>query len=327
VKRFLNLYRSYLHAALIGTAAFVALLYPLAVLFNSRLEEANMNLGAVDLEALVRAISISAGVSLVGGATGYFVTKRRKEWNRWKSVVVMGAAGLALLSATLMYYAWPSLINVPILDDMSRDQAEELLRSKGLVPESRFQYVSGVEPGRVIPRSQDPVAGLPVKFGSYVRFAVSIREEQLSVIGKSTDTLSLSLSEPRAGDKVRCSRGGDEVYRFSASGGSAGIAAGRYGLLLWLRPVNPPSDVPGWYLQRPPANGILKVEADGTWLGTAQVGNAQWPPQEGDIIDLAVTIADDDAIKNLMAEPGVIVKPQPVGVKTATAPSVSVTLK
>jgi hypothetical protein len=313
MKKLLNLYISYLQFALIGIVVFVALLYPLAdwlgILSGIGIKEASMNVGSIDLEALVRAMSISAGVSLLAGSIGYFIMRTRAEWSRWKPVLMMGAIGIALLSATVIYYAWPSLIEVPKLEGKSRDQAEELLKSLGLVPDSRLQYASGVEPGRVIPNSQEPVAGLRVKSGSYVHFAVSVKEEQLSTIGTSPDTLSLSLAEPRPGQKAQCVRGGDSLYRLSAQGTSVGLSSGKYGLLLWVRPINPPSDTPGWFLQRPPGNGISKVEPNGSWVGTAQIGNAQWPPQEGNTINLAVTIADWDTIKNLMGEQGVVIRP------------------
>jgi hypothetical protein len=327
MRKLFHLYISYLRFALLGMALFVAVLYPSAKFFFGGLKEANMTFGSFDLEALVRAMSISAGVSLVGGAIGYFVMRKRGDWSRWRPVLTMGAIGIAVLSATVFYYAWPSLIEVPKLDNLSRDQAEELLNSRGLVPEPRLQYAGGVEPGRVIANSQDPVAGLKVKSGYPVHFAVSIKEDQLSTVGTSPDTLTLSLGDPRAGQKAECVRGGDGLYRLSASGASSGLSGGKYGLLLWIRPINPPSDTPGWFLQRPPGNGISKVAADGSWIGTAQIGNAQWPPQEGNTIELAVTIAELDTIKNLMGEQGVVVRPQPVGVKTVTAPNVVLTLR
>ena len=58
----------------------------------------------------------------------------------------------------------------------------------------------------------------------------------------------------------------------------------------------------------------------------AQIGNAQWPPHEGDVLDMAVTIADDDTVNQLMTEAGVVVRDQPVGVKSDTASNVVITL-
>ena len=106
-----------------------------------------------------------------------------------------------------------------------------------------------------------------------------------------------------------------------------GIGSGAFKLLLWLRPVNPPSNVSGWYLQRLPEYGVTEVNADGSWSGTAQVGNAQWPPQEGAVIDLAVSVADHDTAARLMAEPGVVIRPQPIGVVSAIAARVALTFR
>ncbi len=90
--------------------------------------------------------------------------------------------------------------------------------------------------------------------------------------------------------------------------------------------MNPPADAPGWYLQRPPANGIHRIEPDGSWSGTAQVGNAQSPPHEGDKVDLTVSAADRETIEKLMSEQGVLTKDQPVGNKTDTAQGITVML-
>ncbi|MEW6574278.1 MAG: hypothetical protein AB1374_11665 [Bacillota bacterium] len=36
--------------------------------------------------------------------------------------------------------------------------------------------------------------------------------------------------------------------------------------------------------------GIQAIEADGSWEGLAQIGNAQWPPHEGDLVDVAASL-------------------------------------
>lgn len=148
--------------------------------------------------------------------------------------------------------------------------------------------------------------------------------ETVTITPTNSGAPSVSLFQPKAGEKVRCVRGDDGIYRFSVRGTSSGTNGFR--LLLWVRPVSPRSETPGWYLQRPPANGISSVEADGSWAGIAQIGNLQWPPHEGDILDLIVTIADSDSANQLMAEAGVVVRYQPVGVVSDTASNVVVTL-
>ena len=98
-------------------------------------------------------------------------------------------------------------------------------------------------------------------------------------------------------------------------------------MLLWVKPVNPPSEQPGWYLERPPGNGIVRVDSKGSWWGVAQLGNGLYSPHEGDSVGLAVSVADDTTVDKLMAEPGVVVRDYPVGVNTDIASGVVITLK
>jgi hypothetical protein len=287
-----------------------------------------MSVGSFDLEALIRAIVISLAVGLIVGSISFFAMRKREERSQWKPVIVLGTIGVMLLLTLGLYYAWPSLTKVPSLDGLSQAEAEDLLTKQGLVPQGRPQYATGVEPGRVVPHSQSPGYGLPVRPGTVVTFAISVREEAPQVNNTPPPSaLAVTIFQPKAGEQARCSRGADGVYKFSARGTSAGLSTGGYGLLLWVRPVNPPSDTPGWYLQRPPANGIAKVEMDGSWSGVAQLGNVQYPPHEGDVLDLAVTVADKDTVNKLLAEPGVVVRMEPVGIKSDTAPGVVATLK
>ena len=96
---------------------------------------------------------------------------------------------------------------------------------------------------------------------------------------------------------------------------------------MWIKPVNPPSETPGWYLQRPPHTGILEIKQDGSWSGLGQLGNAQWPPKEGDIFDLAVTLTDSGDANSLFGEEGVVTKNKPIGVQSDIVNNISVSLK
>lgn len=287
----------------------------------------SMNSAAFDLESLVRAIAIGLGISLIGGAIGFFPMRRREDWNRWRPVLIMGIAGVMLLVTVGLYYAWPSLVEVPSLGGISQAEAENLLTSKGLVPAGRPQYGSGTNAGRVVPHSQSPGSGLRVRPGTMVSFAVSVREDPTPPSDGTHLNTGVALFHPKSGEGASFSRGADGVYKCFVSGTSTGLSAGGLALLLWLKPVNPPSDTQGWYLQRPPANGIFNVKADGSWSGVAQLGNAQWPPHEGDVFDLAVSAADDGTAKRLFAEPGVVVRNEPIGIKSDTATGVVVELK
>lgn len=282
-----------------------------------------MSAGSFDQEGFLRAIFSSIGTGLVVGAIGYFVVK--EKWPKWKHALIMGTSGAAILVGVIIYFAWPSLIDVPSLDGLSKAQAEDLLAKNNLRSEAMPQYANGVEPGRVIPDSQNPQAGLLVRPGSLVSFAVNVQQQP--PVPPPPPDIVVTLFQPQSGGKALCFRGGDNVYRFEVKGTSSGISTSGYGLLLWLKSVSPPSDTAGWYLQRPPGNGIDKIETDGSWAGIAQIGNATWPPHEGDTFDLAVTLVDSATINKLMAEQGVVIRSRPVGDKIQTANGVVVTLR
>lgn len=218
------------------------------------------------------------------------------------------------------------LVEVPDLKNLSRAEAENRLIESRLVPEAIPQYAHGVNASLVIPNSQDPSPKISVKAGALVRFGVSVRSETPPVVVAPTSAVAVSL-QLKAGEQVSCPRGGDNIHRCSIKGTSSGMAAGGYGLLLWVRPVRPPSDTPGWYLQRLPANGVSTVQRDGSWTGVAQLGSPSWPPTEGDIFDLAVSVAEIETINILMAESGVVMRSQPVGVKSDTALGLVATLR
>jgi hypothetical protein len=279
-----------------------------------------------DWEALVRALALSLGIGILGNLITHCVfTLKRKKLPR--SVMILAVISLVLTLTPFIVYLWPSLAVIPALDDLSQAQAEQSLIAAKLVPEARPQYADGVQTGLVVPKSQSLSPGLHVRPGTVVSFGVSVRESLMPTAVPSPDTLTVALFQPKAGESVRCIRSADGTYSVSVSGTSSGLLAGDLKLLLWTKPVNPPSDVPGWYLQRAPIHGISRVEPDGSWTGVARIGNAQWPPHEGDVVDLAVTIVDEQAANQLMAEGGVVVRDQLPGIKPTTVSQVTLTLK
>ena len=198
----------------------------------------------LDLVALLRAIAVGVGVGLVIAAISFFVTRKRSEWVRSRAVLVMGSVGVMLIVTVVVFYAWPNLVVVPSLANLSQAEAEQLLGKRGLVPQGRPQYVVGVEAGRVIPHSQSPGVGLSVQPGTVVTFAVSAHGALAGSPGGITDPSGLDVStfQPKSHGKVFCSRGGDNVYRFQVTGTSSGLSGSENGLLLWIRPVRPPSE-------------------------------------------------------------------------------------
>ena len=271
-----------------------------------------------DLVALIRSLIISLGAGLVvAGITAALI-------KRPKAVLVMLGVGVTLLLTVILFYSWPSLVNVPDLSDLARAEAEVALEKKGLIPEGTPQYHMETEAGRVISHSQDPLPGIKVRRGSVVRFGIAVATQASET--KESTLASVSLFRPKSGEKVNCKRYADGVYRFSVIGISAGLSD-KLRLLLWVRPVAPPSETPGWYLQRPPVNGVSGVKPDGSWEGIAQIGNIQWPPHVGDILDVAITVVDVQNANRLLAEMGVVTRVNLPGIASDIASGVRVELK
>lgn len=276
-----------------------------------------------DMEALVRAVLIGIGVGCVTGMIGYFVTRANRI-----AVLIMGGCGFGLLAAVAAYYALPARSNVPVLDNLSQTEAEDLLAKYKLIPSARPQYAQGGPAGRVIPQSQSPAARLLVAHGSIVTFGVSqqsMAEESRPRALSPPRGSDLQLFEPKDRGTLKCSRGAGGITRCGVSG-IAGDMSGAQ-LLLWVQPVDPPSETPGSYLQRLPANRIKRIEDDGTWKGTVQIGNPQYPTNEGNQVDVAVSMLGSDEARRLLNETGVALRDQPEGTKVRTASSVVVTFK
>jgi hypothetical protein len=283
-----------------------------------------------DLEALIRAFALALAGGFIVGAVGYFVMRARPDWTQKKPVLIMGAVGLMLFLVVCIYYVWPNLVEVPELDGRAQAEAEDVLTKRGLTPETRPQLAAGVELGRVVPHSQSPVRGLLVRRGTTVSFGVATSSGGVvggkpPAGGRTGTAPTASFFEPKEGSTVAFTRSGDGLYRCSASGISSGLNHD-FQLLLWLRPVNPPSDQFGvWYLQRS-GNGT-SIEPDGTWHGVAQLGNAQYPPQNGYTFELAISVADAATATPLLNEPGVVTRNQPIGAQSMIVSNLTVRLR
>lgn len=146
--------------------------------------------------------------------------------------------------------------------------------------------------------------------------------------GQATDgrpgSIRLTLDAPKAGAKVAAARGSDGLVRFTVRGSAQDVPR-NVRLLLWVRPVRPAGD--GWYLQRPPLNGIADVDPGSAWAGTAQIGSAQWPPRNGDEVDIAVTAVDRRDAARLFTEEGVVLRRQPIGTTAAAASGIVIAVR
>ena len=161
---------------------------------------------------------------------------------------------------------------------------------------------------------------------SALAFAVvNAATQQQNLASRTGMEPSVSLTRPRSNSTIDCSRHSDGLYRCSVSGTAQLGAHDDVQLLLWMKPLRPAGD--GWYLQRGKINGIQSIGRGGAWNALAQLGNAEWPPAEGHVVAVAVTIAPRaDAVKLLSAE-GVVVRSALTGMYTDEVTNVSVHLR
>ena len=137
---------------------------------------------------------------------------------------------------------------------------------------------------------------------------------------------NVSIFQPKSGENFYITKSGIGLYTGEVRGTFAGLKKDRDFLLLWIRPIDPPSDKSGWYLQRHP-NGIRGLKEDGSWIGSVQVGNTSWPPKEGDIIDIAVSVVDKTAYQSFMAQGGEAISQEPAGSIVDKASEVVIKIK
>jgi hypothetical protein len=295
---------------------------------ESKSQTAHMPGPDFDVEALIRGVLIGLATAFIGSAVVSIVTGLRRPPPP-RRVILLAGAGVALLIAVAVYYGWPTVVNVPRLDGLSQAQAEEKLRKGRLIANAQPQHGENTEPGRVIANSQDPVAGLPVRPHTIVSFGVSQRltRDQARPGTDPANRPAVGLFSPRSDQPLLCSRGPGRIGRCTVSGGSAGADGPDWRLILWLRPAAPASDVPGWYLQRPPGNGLTRVDSDGTWSGTVQVGNPAYPPQDGWRVDIAISATRRELADRMMDAGDIVVRDSPEGAVVAVATSVELRFK
>jgi len=123
---------------------------------------------------------------------------------------------------------------------------------------------------------------------------------------RASDPIRLRITTPPTRGNAKVSPNTDGTFGFAISGIAAGLGPSQQ-ILLWVRSVQPRSGTPGWYLQRPPENGIA-TSAKGKWQGRGQIGNAQWPPQAGHTFDIAITVVDRAVAEALFSTEAVVTK-------------------
>ena len=133
------------------------------------------------------------------------------------------------------------------------------------------------------------------------------------------ESRTVSFTQPRKDGQLECAPDPGAVFKCSVSGGTTAASQGQR-LLLWVRPVQPQSESEGWYLQRRP-NGVTD-QSSSSWKGVIQLGNRDYPPHDGDVIDVAISVVDAATADGLMRKPGVVIERDPIGMPGAKSENV-----
>lgn len=190
------------------------------------------------------------------------------------------------------------LVVVPDVVGKTQTEATKMLKAKNFRVICNYLEYS-MEPKSVV-IGQEPKAEIKVEIKTFVYLRIS---EGL----QPPLPISLSISEPQSGLGIKLTRHADNTYHFSVRGVSEGIANNsKVRLLLWVRPLDPPSKTPGYYLQRAPWNGVTVLRTDGSWEGTGQLGSILNPPAEGNTFSMAVTAVDEHTANDLLNQSGVV---------------------
>ena len=237
------------------------------------------------MSGTTESVLVSLGAGLVMLAIGLIIKPVPKR------VALLMAFGVGILAFVL----WPraALVAVPDISDLSRDEAELRLSALRLVGAPQPQEAPNTRPEHVIPVSQSPLPGTKVRRGTLVRYSIStptsVVPGRTSAAGGSAAERGVSIFSPREGGDIVPSRGADNIFRFDVEGTIEGVDLANSSLLLWVQPIEPPSDQPGWYLQRHPANGVRSISGN-SWRGVCQIGNQQYPPHDGDVVEVAASV-------------------------------------
>lgn len=246
----------------------------------------------MDTEALVRAIGIGVATGLV--AAGFISLRSGKKGKR---SLLSIALVIALISTLILYFAWPSKVEVPALEGLSKKEAIEFLEKNKLVPQLDSQITIRTRPGVVIEGSQIPESGTKVPVKSTVAFTVSAFFENY-----------IKFVSPAPNSKVPCEILPSNFGRVYVSA-TLKIAPEQIPLL-WIKGVNP--STPVWYLQKYPF-GLSRSPEKDFWVGYAQIGNPEYPPLDDHEFDFAISVIDERKAEQWLGEPGEFSVPNPLG--------------
>jgi len=172
-----------------------------------------------------------------------------------------------LLMAISAFLGFDVRVAVPDLNYRSLEEAFNLLAESHLTPKALPSELPGAELGRVLPNSESLPGGQLVPWRSIVLFKIA-------------DNGANRLEHPRTNNAIECKIVAGGSCTVAVDGTSSKLVNDRrLDLILWAR-----SSHSNWFPQR-----ALDIQ-DGTWKGTAQVGNSRYHASEGELVEFALTV-------------------------------------
>lgn len=255
----------------------------------------------IDTEALVRSLAVGLVIGLI--IAGIYTMAGKKARQSFFPITI----SFTLLAAFILYFIWPSSVEVPDLNGLSKAEAIEILEKNKLTAKVDSQITMRAKPGVVIQDSQEPIAGERVSAKTSVKFVVGAMSENY-----------VQFVSPLSDTQVKCEVLPSNIGRVYVSA-TIRIAPTQMPLL-WIRGVDPAT--PEWYIQKYPF-GLSKSPEKDFWFGHAQIGNPEYPPLDGNVFDFAITIIDKAESNKLMTDPGEFASPNPIGHSITIAKNVT----
>ncbi len=227
---------------------------------------------------LISSILIGAAGSLFATAVSLILGQRfgkAKVSNKMVVLTVVLAAGLAIAST---FIGFDIHHVIPNLDYLTLAEAEDRLSDQRLDSIVFPVDKPGIQLGRVLANSQSLSPGQLVRSGTPISFGVS-------------DEGTSSVEHPSINGQVDCIRTSEGFCTITVEGrASALVSDGQLRLLLWVK-----SQQSDWYLQDPTSTQTTLIRPDQTWTRQVQVGNVRYPPSDGELVDLALTVISSTA--------------------------------
>jgi len=137
-----------------------------------------------------------------------------------------------------------------------------------------------------------------------------------------TGTITITINDPQNGGVARCPVPSPQLCIFAVTGGSSGVT-GDLKIRAFVKPVNPPGDMPGyWYVD----GKAYSVNETGDWSADLQIGNPQYPAQPGATLTIMAWVVTPAESAKLDKQIGIAINPTAQASYVAKSSEVNLTV-